>query len=111
MPATSWNSKKRYVAKQFLEEEKRQKWSSDQPLHEAFEGMTDIRAMRRRYTHEFLQVFIMGYRNYFEGEWVVAQTLLNRSNELLDLRDGPSKALLRFMEARVRLRIRPRCLL
>mmetsp|Transcript_26686 Transcript_26686/g.76902 ORF Transcript_26686/g.76902 Transcript_26686/m.76902 type:complete len:938 (-) Transcript_26686:50-2863(-) len=99
MPPFVWNSKQRYLARQFLEAEKKRFWTTDRPLHGMFEAMTDVMAMRRPYTVEFFQKFIMGYRNYVEGEWAVAHTFLDKSNELLGRKDGPSNALLRFMEA------------
>eukprot|EP00429_Kryptoperidinium_foliaceum_P125526 CAMPEP_0176335368 /NCGR_PEP_ID=MMETSP0121_2-20121125/78579_1 /TAXON_ID=160619 /ORGANISM="Kryptoperidinium foliaceum, Strain CCMP 1326" /LENGTH=305 /DNA_ID=CAMNT_0017678341 /DNA_START=6 /DNA_END=923 /DNA_ORIENTATION=- len=99
MRAIPWNTKKRYEARQILEADKRRMWTREQPLFRAFESMPDVRAMRRRFTNEFFQVFIMGYRNYAEGEWLVARALLEKSTRALGLQDGPSTALLCFMEA------------
>merc|ERR1712007_172919 len=55
---------------------------------------------RESYTESFLQLFNMGYQNYFEGEWLIARSLLSVTRTMLMLGhdDGPSVALLRFME-------------
>jgi hypothetical protein len=57
-----------------------------------------IHVMRKRYTVEFLQLFNMGYQNYAQGEWNVARIFLSMSRSSLKQEDGPSQALLRFME-------------
>jgi class 3 adenylate cyclase len=92
------NLGRRFKARQFLEVEKRSKWT-DGFSTAYWESHEDIRTMRSPYTTEFKYVFSMGYQNYLLGEWEVAQNLLKRTRGMLDnIRDGPSIALLRFME-------------
>jgi len=55
-------------------------------------------AMRKLYTAEFLQIFNMGYQNYSQGEWQVAARLLGITQQKLGWDDGPSCALLAFMD-------------
>lgn len=95
-----WNTQQRYVSRQLLEAEKHRKWEDSAPLHQLFETCPELAKMRRRYTVEFLHVFSMGYQNYSEGEWQVARSLLSRTHVMLGakFKDGPSGALLRFME-------------
>merc|ERR1719188_624592 len=57
-----------------------------------------IQTMRKKYSVEFLQIFNMGYRNYAQGEWKAASIFLSMSRSTLKQADGPSQALLRFME-------------
>jgi class 3 adenylate cyclase len=96
-----WNTRNRYKARQFLESEKETKKSQDFSMASVFEGDETIRTMRRRYTIEFFQLFNMGYQNYSQGEWKVARRMLSYTRKVLggvNREDGPSQALLRFME-------------
>merc|ERR1712217_692481 len=68
-------------------------------MAEVFDSDPIISAMRRRYTTEFCQLFSMGYQNYSQGEWQVARRMLSCTRSLLGVEDGPSSALLRFLEA------------
>lgn len=95
----NWTSRQRFRVRQFMEAEKAKKWHDDVQLVNLFNENQDISAMRFRYTTEFIQVFNMGYQNYSEGEWQVAQQLLARTRTMLGVEDGPSIALLRFMES------------
>lgn len=99
-PNMPWNNRQRFKARQFLDLEKRAKWADDVEMVDVFDDIEEIFAMRRRYTVEFLHVFNMGYRNYKEGEWMVAQKFLTRARFMLgeDFEDGPSVALLRYMQ-------------
>jgi len=45
-----------------------------------------------------MQIFNMGYWNYSQGEWHVARRFLKTTCTLLGFEDGPSAALLRYME-------------
>jgi len=63
-----------------------------------FETDPVIKDMRRAYTEEFFQLFNMGYQNYAQGEWAVARRMLGGTLKMLQFQDGPSYALLRFME-------------
>jgi len=81
-----------------LENEKEQKWADGVKMVNLFNENADIASMRFRYTLEFIHVFNMGYQNYSQGEWQVAQRLLQRTRDMLGVEDGPSVALLKFME-------------
>merc|ERR1719436_628771 len=93
-----WSSRQRFRVRQFLEAEKAMKWHEEVDIVSYFNESPDIVAMRFRYTLEFIHVFNMGYQNYSQGEWKVAQRLLCRTKSMLGVEDGPSNALLRFME-------------
>jgi len=93
-----WNPRQRFKVRQFLEMEKGSKWSHDIDIVHLFHEDADISAMRFRYTLEFTHVFNMGYVNYAEGEWQVAQRFLNLTRQMLGVEDGPSAALLHYME-------------
>jgi hypothetical protein len=96
-----WNLRQRYRARQMLEAEKTRKWTIQSSMRQEFDEDDDVRIMRDRYTEAFLETFNMGYENYCEGEWGVAKKFLARTKFMLgdDLQDGPSVALLRFMES------------
>jgi len=98
-PALSipWTSRRRFRVRQFLEAEKAKMWHEEVHLVKLFRDQPDIAAMRVRYTLKFLHVFNMGYQNYIQGEWQVAQRLLSCTRTMLDVEDGPSAALLHYM--------------
>jgi len=92
-----WNLRERFKVRQFLEVEKQRKCEVE--MAEEFDASRDICKMRRRYNTGFLQMFHMGFQNYINGEWQVARRLLTNAREMLNgMDDGPSKALLQFME-------------
>lgn len=93
-----WNTRQRYRARQFLETAKNNKVSPEIPTVTFFNSDDVIKEMRRLYTVAFFQLFNMGYQNYSQGEWAVAKRLLNETLSMLPFQDGPSDALLRFME-------------
>merc|ERR1719433_2070446 len=84
-----WNTRQRFRARQMLEVEKKEKWSDDFTPMDTFKIDTHMLMMRKLYTNQFLQVFRMGYENYFEGEWAVAQQRFMETLEMLGTRDGP----------------------
>lgn len=92
-----WNPRQRFRVRQFLEREKATKWTEDVCIIDSFNEHPDIAAMRYRYTPEFTHIFDMGYQNYSQGEWGVAQRLLLRTESMLGVKDGPSVALLKIM--------------
>merc|ERR1719254_252818 len=94
----TWTSHKRFKARQFLESEKSLKLNLTIEIRDFWEKDRNIRTMRRRYTEQFFQHFNMGYVNYAEGEWAVARRMLASTQTLLGVEDGPSSAILRFME-------------
>lgn len=93
-----WNSHQRYRARQILEADKRRIWDHTFDIADVFATSEDIAVMRTKYTDQFRHVFNMGYQNYSQGEWSVAQQLLMRAQDMLGAKDGPSEALLQFME-------------
>lgn len=93
-----WNSRLRFKARQFLEMEKTAKLELAIGTPTMFDQSQEIAMMRRRSSTEFLQQFNMGYANFFEGEWQVAKRLLEKTRFMCNIEDGPSEALLRFME-------------
>jgi class 3 adenylate cyclase len=94
-----WNSRWRFKARQFLEAEKSRKIDPEVTISAYFHENKDICQMRRYYNVEFMQKFTMGYQNYSEGEWEVAKEFLQDTRHMLrGAEDGPSAALLRFME-------------
>jgi class 3 adenylate cyclase len=96
---TFFSSRVRFKVRQYLEQEKMMKLHEEVYMANLFNQDPDIATMRFRYTLEFIHVFNMGYQNYLWGEWQVAQRLLSRTWTMLGAEDGPSAALLRFMEA------------
>jgi len=93
-PAVAWNVRERFRARQLLEVRKQQKLTSTDLFHDAQE----VIAMRKNYTVAFFQNFNMGYQNYSEGEWPAARQYLERTKKMLGFEDGPSAALLAYME-------------
>jgi class 3 adenylate cyclase len=104
----TWNSRNRFKARQFLESEKSSKWADEFDAAEIFDDNHVLRAMRRTYTEEFFQVFNMGFQNYSCGEWHVARRMLACSQWMLGVEDGPSNALLHFMEDPYMFEVPPR---
>mmetsp|Transcript_93782 Transcript_93782/g.146440 ORF Transcript_93782/g.146440 Transcript_93782/m.146440 type:complete len:1057 (-) Transcript_93782:94-3264(-) len=93
------NVRERFRARQFLEAEKQKKFAVDHDVAEEAYGQQDILEMREIYTFEFLCLFNRGYQNYSQGEWQVAKRVLSQTCTMLGVKDGPSLALLNFMEA------------
>jgi class 3 adenylate cyclase len=92
-----WTPQVRFRLRQFLGHEKARLWDNVR-ISSLFDSNMEIIAMRRRYTKPFFHIFNMGYQNYVLGEWQVAQRLLLQTMVMLGINDGPSTALLRFME-------------
>jgi len=92
-PKVNWNTRQRFKVRQFMEQEKQTLMNED--LSTFFDTDEVVADMRSRFTVEFFQLFNMGFQNYSEGEWQVAARML--SSKTLQ-NDGPSQALLRFME-------------
>jgi len=93
-----WSSHNRFKARQNIESAKTLKVGDGFVASALFREDPDILAMRRRFTTEFFEVFNMGYQNYALGEWKVARKMLSRIPRILGMEDGPSSAILRFME-------------
>jgi len=99
-PKFTWNSRNRFKAREFLEEEKQRKLNANFEVASLFEADPHLIAMRARYSTSFIQQHSMGYQNYSEGEWEVARKMLTKALHMLTSGslDGPSEALLDFME-------------
>merc|ERR1712217_807354 len=78
------------------EAEKAEKWNLE--MAQLFDDDPDISVMRRSCTEEFYEIFRMGYQNYICGEWQVARRFLSHTSVMLGPIDGPSWALIKFME-------------
>jgi class 3 adenylate cyclase len=98
-PRMKWNLRERFKARQFLEQEKDRRMFNDFQISGEFDKTRDLVKMRRLFTIDFLQMFHMGFQNYIAGEWEVAKRFLSGAQALPGRGDdGPSLALLRFME-------------
>jgi len=93
----NWGSRQRFRMRQFLDAEKAQKLCEDTSILGMFNNDLDVNTMRAPYTLPFLHIFTMGYQNYSQGEWQVAQNILEKSRKMLGFEDGPSARLLTFM--------------
>jgi len=82
-----------------VERRKAERWSDDYHIHDFFERETDITRMRDKFTMEFFSHFKMAFLNYEAGEWAVAKKMLEVTRHALEnCEDGPSAALLKFMQ-------------
>eukprot|EP00930_Biecheleria_cincta_P032045 TRINITY_DN22234_c0_g1_i1.p1 TRINITY_DN22234_c0_g1~~TRINITY_DN22234_c0_g1_i1.p1 ORF type:complete len:618 (-),score=106.00 TRINITY_DN22234_c0_g1_i1:110-1963(-) len=95
-PRVNWNTRQRFKVRQWMDQEKTALIRKD--LVQTFAEDPVISAMRASFTVEFFQLFNMGYQNYSQGEWQVARRLLSTTRSLCSMEDGPSEALLKFME-------------
>lgn len=95
----TWSTRKRFEARQILETSKNTKMAQDFDIANLLDTDPTLLVMRQRYTVEFFQLFNMGFQNYCEGEWQVARKMLSCTRAILGIEDGPSNALLRFMES------------
>ncbi|CAE8618888.1 unnamed protein product [Polarella glacialis] len=94
-----WSLRQRFKARQILEAEKERKLTDHMDIVYTFWAEShDVTEMRKAFTTEFMHVFNMGYQNYSQGEWQVARRLLTRTLDMLGFKDGPSGALLSFMD-------------
>eukprot|EP00928_Gymnodinium_smaydae_P070852 TRINITY_DN54602_c0_g1_i1.p1 TRINITY_DN54602_c0_g1~~TRINITY_DN54602_c0_g1_i1.p1 ORF type:complete len:960 (-),score=231.81 TRINITY_DN54602_c0_g1_i1:117-2912(-) len=94
----TWNTRSRFKARQFLENEKMLRWADDFDPAVLLSRDACLMAMRKRYTVQFFQFFNMGFQNYLLGEWRVARRMLSSSRAILGVEDGPSSAILQYME-------------
>jgi len=97
LPIT-WNSRYRFKSRHAMEMRKTHLWNDEFSKAHILKKDPHFQEMRVPYTDPFLQKFNMGYQNYSEGEWQVAKSLLTKTHNMLRDKDGPSAALLRFME-------------
>ncbi|CAE7560090.1 cya [Symbiodinium pilosum] len=95
-PKVPWNTRQRFKVRQQIEQEKKEVLQKD--LADIFVTDEVILQMRERFTVEFFQLFNMGYQNYSQGEWQVARRMLMHIKSQVAKEDGPSTALLKFME-------------
>ncbi|CAE7198715.1 unnamed protein product, partial [Symbiodinium natans] len=97
LPIT-WNSRYRFKSRHAMEMRKNHLWNDEFSKAHILKKDPHFQEMRTPYTDVFLQNFNMGYQNYAQGEWQVARNLLLKTHTMLREKDGPSEALLRFME-------------
>jgi len=98
-PRRKFDNKMRFRVRQEVEDTKIKLMDNDVNVAEAFRTHPDISLMRSKFSNEFMFTFGMGYQNYAEGEWQVAQRFLEKAKSLLEGgEDGPSRALLEFMD-------------
>lgn len=104
------SSAQRFRLRQNIEVEKNRLERTEMPC--IWEQNVHIQAMCLPYTFEFREIFKTGFQNYIEGEWEVSRIWLQRTLKMLsplqvdrggrpkenELKDGPSEALLRFMD-------------
>eukprot|EP00928_Gymnodinium_smaydae_P027126 TRINITY_DN21079_c1_g2_i3.p1 TRINITY_DN21079_c1_g2~~TRINITY_DN21079_c1_g2_i3.p1 ORF type:complete len:1004 (-),score=173.93 TRINITY_DN21079_c1_g2_i3:121-3132(-) len=94
-----WGSRKRFKAKQVLEITRNEHlMGGSSYMQNLFESDARLQMMRRTYTRPFRHIFAMGLENYIQGEWPMARRLLSRTLMMLGRPDGPSAALLKYME-------------
>eukprot|EP00401_Gymnodinium_catenatum_P002808 CAMPEP_0117519466 /NCGR_PEP_ID=MMETSP0784-20121206/32664_1 /TAXON_ID=39447 /ORGANISM="" /LENGTH=973 /DNA_ID=CAMNT_0005315423 /DNA_START=19 /DNA_END=2940 /DNA_ORIENTATION=+ len=95
----AWSTRQRFKVRQFLEVEKTKKMEEAFSMSDYFDQADDIIAMRQKFSVKFHELFKMGFQNYLQGEWEVARRLLSMSRSMNPVGDdGPSAALIRFME-------------
>jgi len=94
----NWNPRQRYNARQKMKTDKEEKLAKEGLFGRYWQNDHDVVKMRRKYDVKFNQKFIAGFQNYTQGEWPVARRLLNETRVMTGEEDGPSNALLRFME-------------
>eukprot|EP00927_Polykrikos_kofoidii_P065350 TRINITY_DN61109_c0_g1_i1.p1 TRINITY_DN61109_c0_g1~~TRINITY_DN61109_c0_g1_i1.p1 ORF type:complete len:1150 (+),score=181.25 TRINITY_DN61109_c0_g1_i1:253-3702(+) len=91
-------SQQRLSDRRNREEKKNEKLQLRYRVDEQFAHDRQIKIMRSSFTLDFFQEFEKGYLNYESGEWDVARDAFeNTATMLKELPDGPSKALLEFM--------------
>jgi class 3 adenylate cyclase len=93
-----WTTRARFRARQFLDGEKTQKMCKDVNLVAIQSADRHFRTMRKVYNVQFTQLFNSGFQNYLQGEWQTAKRMLLQTQTMLGVEDGPSTALLEFME-------------
>lgn len=91
----TWGARLRFKARQWLHVEKERKLQME--ADQLFDSDRALVDMRSKYTEQFLQVFNMGYQNYYQGEWEAAKGLLTKTRTMLGFVDGPSCEILEFM--------------
>jgi len=93
-----WNMEMRYRARKNIQGIRFSNSLPETNMAEEFANDPIIQAMRVPYTEQFFQNFQMGLLNYIQGEWHVARKKLELTQKLLEDEDGPSKALLAYMQ-------------
>jgi len=93
-----WNMEMRYRARKNIQGVRFSNSLPETDMATEFINDPVIQAMRKPYTQQFFQNFQMGLLNYIQGEWHVARKKLELTLKLLEDEDGPSKALLAYMQ-------------
>ena len=92
-------TKLKFIVRQRREQKKEKRASSEfSPISELLQSK-DFRRCRKRFTHDFFERYLMGYRNYIAGNWPVARWAFEYTKAYFPEGDGPSEVLLRYMEA------------
>ncbi|EER12034.1 hypothetical protein Pmar_PMAR019139 [Perkinsus marinus ATCC 50983] len=95
------SSPQRSRARQGRATRKANKLLSSYCVGDLFESDADIVQMRKVFTEEFFDKFRMALRNYESGEWEVAYSMFNITEQMLASEgyvDGPSASLKRYMK-------------
>jgi len=87
----------KFKQKYEMQKKKNERWSDDFVMHDVFDKEVDILTMRKKFTDEFYARFNMAYLNYEAGEWQVAKGILEGTRYMLETEDGPSAALLTYI--------------
>jgi class 3 adenylate cyclase len=101
----------KFKIRQAREAAKAAKWCDTIHIWDEFSNCDDVAKMRAKYSSEFFKRFFTAYRNYESGEWLVARDMLFTCTFAPNYRtppvsitedqwpeDGPTRALLRFMQ-------------
>mmetsp|Transcript_87085 Transcript_87085/g.244264 ORF Transcript_87085/g.244264 Transcript_87085/m.244264 type:complete len:1122 (+) Transcript_87085:112-3477(+) len=98
LPSPQTTKVQKYRVQASKRKARKERWSDEKSTLALFETDSDIALMRTSYTEDFAYRFRMGFLNYESGEWENARDMLAVTRNLLPREDGPSVALLRFME-------------
>ncbi|KAL4499236.1 hypothetical protein ABPG72_006822 [Tetrahymena utriculariae] len=91
--------KKKVIDKMKRNALKAQILKGTQKPSDQFDTDHDIIEMRKEYTQEFYEVWEQAYKNYHEGKWVEAASLLKKTLVWFQFRqDGPSQTLYEHMK-------------
>jgi len=94
-----WNVRTRIMVRQWIEMQRNAVIDDGMPILDLFEDDEDIDKLRACYTETFINVFSNAYQCYALGEWEAAASRLKRTLTMLGAEDGPSRALLNYMQA------------
>lgn len=93
-----WNIRTRFIVRQWMDMQRNMVMEDDMPVVFFFQDDMDIENMRRCYTEAFINTFSNAYQCYALGEWEAAASRFRRTLTMAGFEDGPSRALLNFMQ-------------